>query len=1115
MAVLWRPDVAPGDFPAPPALEGSPCRIAATDSTGRPVAAARVAAYAAEPEEEDRRRPSVLPPWRPWWPPERTDERGIASLVAPAAESVEVLVAAPGFRHETTTCLAGSVSTVRMDRASTVTAKLRDRAGQVLSSALVRNSAGVPLAVTDPAGRFELEAALRSRRLWFELPNGAVYTGSAGPMLSDAGLRLLRASSYSELRAGRIQLREKAQPRDTIYYWREAQWPWRPTDSRTAPLPTRANDLSYAIHMLPGEGLWFGGAGVGYALCGFGSATHASGSARGRLGGRRPSTCPPSLREARMVVGVVVDEAGAPVADADVWLSWGFGHEASEPTVLPVQRRDPSARMLLRSDSRGRFAGGRFTRPTQTTFGAATTNPVRWLSVAAEHPAYLPLLREPLRRFVSNQSEPVLVLRTGAQVTGRVLDSTTGEPVDAAEVALGRFGKAQGEALLRPLSSLNSSNGQFGRLRSGTTVPSGYFELTASPGTYDLAVQAPGKAFFVRGDLEVKAEGLDLGTIVLQSERAIAGEVLNENLVPVAGARILAAGSVAPGPDGQQRTDLREWRGTSAEYRSDELGRFRVAGLSQDSRVDLEVSAPGLADERLLAVAPTDTAPLQVVMQSEAVVEGRVTHLDEPVLTWVRLSQSTQPSRESWVERSTAGDGTFRVAGLKAGRYDVLAIGAGELEDAATSVQLIAGEKVEIALELGAAPGSLAGTATADGAGLPGVEIRAGGRRTVTDESGRYEVNGLPRGAVLVLATLNVAAGEHGHPRIGESIEIGSSPARLDFDFTAFAIRGRVVRADGSPAPGLKLLFLRRGGGLPPIRETVAGSDGGFHVELVAGVYDVMAPRMPSGDVAEPLRIRGPRSEVEIRLPVALRIEGVARGLSAEDLESLEITAHNDEPENRRGIVDTEGRFTIDGLSSRSWLVVGRVAGAGRRAERRVRIEGAEAYVELEFARLPVVRGTVRLDGAPVQGAPVFLIRGRELASARREWTRYDGSFRFVDLSPGEYTLGTGAEMRAFSVRDDEVISIDLASGRIEGTVEDPVTSRLLAGSAVHVWPRAVRRPEAEALGVIRRSFTDGNGRFSFEQVPQGSWLLEVEGAGKSRTPVEVEPGSSTVLRLR
>ncbi len=1117
MALLWRPEAAPGDLPAPPAVEGSPCRIAASDSEGNPVAAALVAANAAEEEEEeeeDRRRPSVFSTWRPWLPPGRTDERGIVSIVVPAGESVEVRVAAPGFRHETTTCLLGSVSTVRLDRASTTAAEVRDMAGQVLSGALVRNDAGVPLAVTDPAGRFELEAVLGSRRLWFELPNGAVYTGSAGAMPPDARSRLVQASSYSELRTGRIQLMERAQPRDAIYYWREARWPWRSTDARAAPLPMRADDLSYAIHMLPGEGLWFGGEGVGYAVCGFGGALSASGSAHVRLGGRRPVTCPPPLRKARMVAGVVVDETGAPVADADVWLSWGFGHEPNEPTVLPARRLDPSARMLFRSDSQGRFGGGRFTRPTRSTFGAATANPVRWLSVTAEHPAYLPLLRKPLRRFVSNHGEPVLVLRTGARVTGRVVDAATGEPVGAAEVALGRFGEAQGEVLLRPLSLLDPSNGQFGRLRSGHADPSGYFELTVSPGSYDLAAQAPGKAFFVRRGIKVGPEGIDLGAVPLKFGRSILGEVLDQDLNPVPGARILAAG-VPEADAGQRSTGLHGWSRLAADLWSDALGQFRVDGLNDHSLIDLEVSASGLATKRFFAVGPTGPTPVQLMLPPEGVVQGRVTYAGEPAATWVRFEKTRKTPSDRSIEAPTARNGIFRVAGLEAGQYDVVADGGRELDDARTSLRVTAGETVEVALELGDAKGSVVGAVTANGGGLPGVTIRAGKRQAVTDSAGRYRLDRLPRGHALVSATWPKADAEGLPLTIDESVDVGSTPPRLDFDFTAFEVRGRVVGAAGSPAPGLKLLFLRRGGGMPPLKEAVAGSDGSFHVELVAGAYDVMAPGMQNGDVPEPLRVKGPRSDVEIRLPVNLRIEGVARGLSAEALESLEITARNDEMENHSGIVDTEGRFTIDGLSSRSWLVVGRVVGAGRRAERRVRIEGAEAYVELEFVRLPVVRGTVRLDGAPVQGAPVFLLRGRELAGGRREWTRYDGSFRFVDLLPGEYTLGTGAEMRTLSVRDDEVISIDLASGRIEGTVEDPATSRPLAGSAVYVWPRAARRPEAEALGLTRRSFTDANGRFSFEQIPEGSWLLEVEGTRKSRTTVEVEPGSSSVLRVR
>ena len=1114
MAVLWRPDVAPGHFPSPPAVDASTCRIAVTDTEGNPIEAARVAPYrAAEPDVESQ-RPALIAGWRPWLPPARVDERGTASIIVSGQRLTEFRASAPGYRNQMLTCLQG-VAEVVLEGAHPTEFEVRNTTGDLLTHALVRDETGAPVAVTDAVGRVEVDPILLVGRVWLELPTGTVYEASMDhAWQAETRPRVVLARLRSESRSGQFRLAEGAAPGGVIRLWRAPRWPWRTLDARAAPPLVRTTGLSYALQTLPGEGLWVAAEGVGYAFCRFDGEAEASETGPRSLRRGRPAACPPTLRSATDLEGTVVDDVGAPIADADVWISWGFGFDPAEPTVLPGAHAGSDARMLLRTDQDGRFAAGRLTRPTRPFFGSSTAGLLQSLLVTVERPGYLPILRQPLERFASSRGPLRVVLQRGVHVSGRVVDAATGRPVGAGEVALGRFSVERGAVLLRSLSSLNAVSGQFGRLRVSDIEPSGDFEVTAWPGRYDLGVQAPGKAFFVRRDLEVTAEGLDLGAIYLRSERAIVGEVLDEHFVPVPAARVLAAGSVDPGIDGPRRTELLEGMRTRAEYRTDELGRFRVAGLSEDSRVDLEVSAPGLANERLTAVAPTGMASLQVVMQREAVVEGRVTYADKPVQTWVRLRQSAHSSRESWVERSTTADGTFRVAGLKAGRYDVLASGAGELEDAATSLQLIAGDKVEIVLELGGAPGSLAGTVTADGAGLPGVEIRAGRRRTVTDETGRYEVNGLPRGTVLVSATLNAAAGEHAHPRIGESIEVGSRPVRLDFDFTAFEIRGRVVRADGSPAAGAKLSLFRKGGGLPPTRSAVVGSDGTFGVELVAGVYDLLVTNEPGRNLTETLRVRGPRSDVEIQIPDNLRIEGVVRGLTPEAMSLLRITARNDELEARTTKVDPQGRFSIDELPSRDWLVIGMVIGQGQRAERQVRIKGSEAFVDLEFARLPEVRGTVRLDGLPLQGAPMLMMRDRELAGARRVWTRHDGSFQFFDLEPGKYHLGVGGDLRAITVDSDEVLAIDLVSGRVEGTAVDPRTSAVLSGSPVHLWPRVVGRAEAEAFGAARRSFTDSDGRFSFEQVPQGSWLLEVDGIPGARVPVEVAPGANVVLRM-
>ncbi len=188
MALLWRQEVAPGHLSAPSPVEASACRVAVAGGDGNPVAAARVVAHAAAEPDDEGRRPSVIPAWRMWRPPTRTDERGVASIVVPSGEPSELLVAAPGYRSRTSTCRPGSTSAVRLEGASAAEVELRDGAGQLLSGSLVRDRAGVPLAVTDAAGRFKVDAALLSGRLWFEFVGGRITRPTRpvfGPLPAD------------------------------------------------------------------------------------------------------------------------------------------------------------------------------------------------------------------------------------------------------------------------------------------------------------------------------------------------------------------------------------------------------------------------------------------------------------------------------------------------------------------------------------------------------------------------------------------------------------------------------------------------------------------------------------------------------------------------------------------------------------------------------------------------------------------------------------------------------------------------------------------------------------------------------------------------------------------
>lgn len=1107
VATLWRPLVVDGHFAQPPEIGASQCTVRVLDAAG---AAVRNALVIGLPVNEGRTRvkpPSVVPPWRPWLSPTRTDARGIADLLIPRGATTEVRAEAPGRGRGAAACRPGSTATLRLTAESAgefEVAEVGD--GALLPRALVRAADGLPLAVADSSARVRLDPnAIGTGDLWVETPDGAVFRIAGRPTSTDAGERRLNARRLSTLRAGRVRLVGGQTPLDEIHVWREPEWPWTQAFHRVAAPTARMAHAAASVEALPEDRLWFAADGFGYGAC-VDRAPHR------RVLGNRHASCPATLKAALTIEGVITDEAGTPIPDADVWIEWPG---PMPPTVLVREHR--GGQVLLRPGLDGRFRSGRLAALDRSLPGFPARNPFWSLIVRAESTGYLPVGPRSLDHFLSERGEVEITMTRGSHVSGRIVDGASGEPVGGVDVGIGRFASTGRTLLLKPLESIDPRGTGLHQLRFGRSDADGSFELTTWPGRHDLVARSPHHAFFTLAGVEVGAQGLDVGTIYLEAGRTILGQVIDQNRTPVPNAGILAAGAVDDDIDQEPVADAHPLSSFAGAFGTDSDGRFRIAGLGDDATVDLEISAPGFATERLASVAPTVGPPLVVVLEPEAVIEGRVTHQGAPVVTWVTL-RSAAPADNPGTPRLSANTddaGAFRFSGLAAGRYDVTASGQRELEDANTSLRAVAGDTAEVVLRLGEAHHQLAGRATRNGEGLGGVSIQAGSRATTTDASGRYALAGLAAGSHYVSATEPVSGPNERSLSLHEIVNISGRRHRLDFDFTAFEVSGRAIWGDGSSAAGVELSFRRQTDAMEFGVTAPADHSGRFTVRLVPGAYGVSSRRRGRWiDAEASLSVDGPRSDIRVRFPRSLAIRGAVLGLSAEEAAKLEIAARNDAFDSRGTRIEPDGSFRIDGVPPDAWTVRARLPGTGRQAERRVLVKDADVHVDLEFENLPRVRGTVLLDGLPYRGTPVFLVRGRELAGARRVWTRHDGAFSFPDVTPGEYTLGVGSTIQGVSVRSERTLTIELASGRIEGEMYEGSGAAPAQGAALALWPAAASRPEAETLGIVRRAFSDSSGRFAFEQVPEGAWLIEPEGQVGRPVPVTVAPGTSATVRF-
>lgn len=267
-------------------------------------------------------------------------------------------------------------------------------------------------------------------------------------------------------------------------------------------------------------------------------------------------------------------------------------------------------------------------------------------------------------------------------------------------------------------------------------------------------------------------------------------------------------------------------------------------------------------------------------------------------------------------------------------------------------------------------------------------------------------------------------------------------------------------------------------------------------------------------------------------------------------------TAPTDDWQPRNAPVDAEGRFVAAGLEPGAWRAA--VARSGRartglRPDQQVgavpmldegtddraivdfTVEGGgEAAIELVEPRLGTLRGRVMLRGAPCPSVQVVASRPGQLEKQWRQFledgpidwdndlfrgwaagqtTAADGSFTFRYTSAGPVELRLrhtqGAATSPPTILDlpepgaDVVRTLDFAAGSLRGRflVEQlPEKERRFVRAVLYPMSKASVDPSystdytsAVSWGCARVDL-DERGEFAFDYLPDGDWLLRVEG---------------------
>ncbi len=408
----------------------------------------------------------------------------------------------------------------------------------------------------------------------------------------------------------------------------------------------------------------------------------------------------------------------------------------------------------------------------------------------------------------------------------------------------------------------------------------------------------------------------------------------------------------------------------------------------------------------------------------------------------------------------------------------------------------------------------------ATGAGIPGADLtfaRAGGATSVrAGPDGAFRFDPPEEGRWLLAAVTAPGflpfAPEWGHSPVQLDARAGHSVRGLAVHLVpADEILGRVVDAEGRPAPGAEVRLLGAGGEAAlvsiPDRFT-AGENGEFRFAAPQGaVVEARRPGLAPGRARVDLVVA-----LERRLTVALgparpaagepgRIAGrvVERDGGAPLAGALVVAAgeRGFAPPAAQVTAGADGAFELGGLDPGSYRLTARAEGHAPASASRVATGARD--VLLALAPGGRLRGCVTdlASGAPVAPFTVLVFERRSpllrVPQSSRSFVDASGCWALDDLLPGAAAVVVSAP--GFAPSEEVAVEVPASGeavadarlergGRLIGIVRDAETGAPLEGARLSV-EGLLAEAASTTIPVLAEATTDAAGRFALEGLPR------------------------------
>jgi subtilisin family serine protease len=508
------------------------------------------------------------------------------------------------------------------------------------------------------------------------------------------------------------------------------------------------------------------------------------------------------------------------------------------------------------------------------------------------------------------------------------------------------------------------------------------------------------------------------------------------------------------------------------------------------------ISVSGIGYGRIDASRAVSTVPVLPGKISGLVTDAK----DGAVISGAQVSDGTRNAL-------TDATGKYIIDNVPPGNYQVTASKSG-YQSSSLTVNVLSGTTAVANFSLSqiVLSGSITGSVTdaKDGAAIVGATVSDGARTATTDASGKYTITAVPPG------NYQVTASKSGYQSSSLTVNVVSETTAvanfsLSQTLTPGSITGSVTDAkDGAAISGAQVSA--------GTRTATTDASGKYTVANVPpGTYVAVASKEGSQNSSLTVNVFSGGTTIANFSLSQILTPGSITGSVTDAKDGAAISGAQVSAGTRTATTDASGKYTVANVPPGTYVVVASKEGYQNSSLTVNVVSGSTAVANLSLSQIIVtgsITGSVTdaKDGSVIVGATVSDGTRTALTDATGKYTINDvpaGSYQVVASKEGYQSSSLTVTVLAGATAIANLsLSQIIVTGSITGSVTDAKDGSVIVGATVSDGTRT--------------ALTDATGKYTINDVPQGSYQVVASKAGyqSSSLTVTVLAGNTVVANL-